>query len=580
MQRASRGAFLGLMFMASLMTSALSLTTIAQAQGQFVATGSMSTPRTRHIAVPLQDGRVLVAGGDDYYGNGTASAEIYDPSSGSWSTTSSMNYARFGHSAVRLQDGRVLVIGGVSSNVCTSPPVSNSAEIYDPTNGTWTLTANMNVSRRGATAVVMTDGRVIVAGGGNRCGSVYASAEIYDPISNTWTLTGSMNQVREDASGILLSDGEVLVAGGSGVPTGIPTLASAEIYNPASETWIVTGSMNSARLISNYDMTPSNGLVPLPSGQILTVGGFIHDLTTNTVTYLASAESYDPSSGSWTSTGSMASSRAGHQSTLLASGKVLVTGGVNSIFLNTAEIYDPAAGAFSSAGTMTSPRCFHTATLLASGQVLIAGGSSDSNALTSCELFIPSSSKLTAFKITPATVPGSISTTGTVTISSTAPSGGVVVSLSNTNGAAQVPGSVIVPAGATSASFTISTTAVTTTQTGVVTASCGGVTRSVTLKVRPIGIKSVTVFPNPILGGYNTIGIVTLEAPAAPGDITATLASSNPSVASPDASVTIPAGEINGCFNINTSAVSSITYVTISATANGIKKSKTLKILP
>ena len=104
--------------------------------------------------------------------------------------------------------------------------------------------------------------------------------------------------------------------------------------------------------------------------------------------YIASAEIYDPATGAWTATGSMATPRGGHSATRLADGRVLVAGGSNgSAFVASAEIYDPATGTWTATGSMATPRYGHTATRLADGRVLVAGGVSR-HYLASAELFV------------------------------------------------------------------------------------------------------------------------------------------------------------------------------------------------
>src|SRR5437667_12651502 len=159
----------------------------------------MNTARAAPVAVRLENGRVMVIGGADQFFNILASAEIYDPSTNSWSLTASMNDARFeDFPAVLLPRGKVLVAGGTGIDGVTS---LSSPEIFDEATGNWTSTGSMNVGRGEFANVVLNDGRVLVVGGItelSESGAAIASAEIYDPVSGTWTLTGSMSTARED----------------------------------------------------------------------------------------------------------------------------------------------------------------------------------------------------------------------------------------------------------------------------------------------------------------------------------------------------------------------------------------------
>src|SRR5262249_51221426 len=152
---------------------------------------------------------------------------------------------------------------------------------------------------------------------------------------------------------------------------------------------------------------------------------------------------------------------------------------------------------------------------------------------------------------------------------------GALVALKCKNGAASAPDSVTIPPGQLKATFQITTTAVTSSTAGTVSATYAGVARSSNLTVRPISVKSVALKPAIVKGGTSSVGPVTLEAPAAPGAITVTFSSSNSTVASPSpTSINIPAGQTTGHFTVNTTTVGAQTKVTITATANGLAKSK------
>src|SRR5262249_50552088 len=152
--------------------------------------------------------------------------------------TGSMHDARAMHTATLLSDGRVLVAGGDNDGFGT---ILASAEIFNPASGTWTATGNMTAVRKGQTATLLSDGRVLVAGGDN--GPRLASAEIFNPATGAWATTSSMAVARSGHAMTLLGDGRALVAGGLTNGSATSTQASAEIFNPATGIWSTTGSM-------------------------------------------------------------------------------------------------------------------------------------------------------------------------------------------------------------------------------------------------------------------------------------------------------------------------------------------------
>jgi N-acetylneuraminic acid mutarotase len=192
----------------------------------------------------------------------------------------------------------------------------------------------------------------------------------------TWRPTGSLATARMGHTATLLANDKVLVAGGS-------TTGSAELYDPETGQWSATGSLSTSRV---YHIA-----VRLANGKVLVAGGYGDSY----LTYLTTSEIYDPDTGGWSAAGNLSVARVeGATATLLADGRVLVTGG--SPGGSSAELYDPATGAWSSAGTMNSARYYHTATLLANGKVLVAAGGNESNLPTSAELYDPATGSWTA----------------------------------------------------------------------------------------------------------------------------------------------------------------------------------------
>lgn len=193
----------------------------ARADGSFIATGSLSQPRRLHTATLLPDGRVLVCGGIynaptttislDPSSQAIASAEIYDPGTGTWSLTAPLQTGRWLPTATLLQNGTVLVTGGYHQTL----GYLASSEIYDPATGSWTRVGDMQVARNAHSATLLQDGRVLVAGGVLNDAPV-ASVEIYDPTTRTWSAAASMAFARTWHSASLLADGRVLVMGGWG----------------------------------------------------------------------------------------------------------------------------------------------------------------------------------------------------------------------------------------------------------------------------------------------------------------------------------------------------------------------------
>ncbi len=170
---------------------------------------------------------------------------------------------------------------------------------------------------------------------------------------------------------------------------------------------------------------------------------------------------------------------------------------------------------------------------------------------------------------------------GRVTLDGKAPAGGLTLALATTNPAAGVPAQVIVPAGYNTATFPVSTTAVTSTQTGTVTATLDGVSKAATLTVRPVGLASLALAPNPVAGPGTVTGTVTLECAAAPGNVTVALSTTTSAVARPTvASLTIPAGSTTGTFSVTTADVAAVSYATIKAVAGGVTKTVRLTVNP
>ncbi len=190
---------------------------------------------------------------------------------------------------------------------------------------------------------------------------------------------------------------------------------------------------------------------------------------------------------------------------------------------------------------------------------------------------------LAGLALTPTTVIGGSGATGSVTLSAPAPAAGAVVGLSSSQSAVLVPSSVGIAAGATSAGFAITTTAVAATISATLSATYAGVTKTSTLTVQPAApaptLATLALAPRQVVGGRTVSGNVSLAAPAPAGGVVVSLASSNRSVATVAASVTIAAGARSASFVVNTAAASSTRFVTISASTPARTLSATLTVL-
>jgi hypothetical protein len=349
-------------------------------------TGNLQDGREFHTATLLPNGNVLVAGGaveaEEYSCTaGKDSAELYDSALGTFASTRTMTNRRYAQTSTLLQDGTVLITGGFSfdSYACvqdSASPALSSAEIYDPSNGSFAPTGSMAEVRGGHTATLLTNGKVLIAGGDNTETDVLpfflpvdgsVTAEVYDPATGRFTSTGNMVTPRVGQTATLLVNGDVLIAGGWTASQNA-SIAAAEIYHPATGAFTPTGSMTSPRTGHTATL--------LPDGKVLIVGG-AHD---RTLADSDSAEIYDPATGSFLATGSMAEKRCSHTATLLPNGTVLLVGGGGIV----AEIYDPSTGSFVLSGLTEFDRSGHSATLLQNGNVILIGGEPSS---TTAELY-------------------------------------------------------------------------------------------------------------------------------------------------------------------------------------------------
>lgn len=321
--------------------------------GVWETTGSLSVPRYDHTTTLLESGEVLAAAGRRVAGEEPItllqSAELYNPLTETWSPTGSLAEARWSHTATLLQDGTVLVAGGFGDPYVAgsnSQPVLASAEIYDPDTGTWSPTGSLNTRRALHTATLLVDGRVLVTGGRTcnepppvACNFTFRtdSAEIYDPSTGTWSPTGPLTIPRHTTSAVVLESGEVLIPAGF---TSAGNGTTADRYDPAAVASTETGPLNVGRA--------RQGAMLLDDGRVLVAAGFGGGVT---------SELYDPDTDTWSLTGELSTNRFNFFYTVLPDGRALIAGGAVPFegVIASAEIYDPATGQWSPADDMNEP---------------------------------------------------------------------------------------------------------------------------------------------------------------------------------------------------------------------------------
>ncbi|MDO9438037.1 kelch repeat-containing protein [Hydrogenophaga sp.] len=336
---------------------------IAETQLRITVTGrgawipAATVPRARQAASisPLPGGKLLVAGGqtDDASTNST---DIYDPSTAAWNSAAPMLYPRSLPVAVALRGGRVLVLSG---DLYT--PDAGAAELYDPVANAWMAAGRMNEVRMSCTAHLLPSGKVLVVGGFNSDNVVLNSAEVYDPMTGAWTLLPTrLSAPRTRHAAVLLSDGKtLLVIGGAGVTTAelykvdgsatkvIPYGIGGEFHQAVKlddgSVLAISGGSNSSRrfnpatsswttstMLSGERSSPTVTL--LADGRVLVAGGTVSN----------TAEIYNPDVNRWTAAAPMADARQRAVAALLGDGSVLVVSGVTSDgVLDASERYIP-----------------------------------------------------------------------------------------------------------------------------------------------------------------------------------------------------------------------------------------------
>lgn len=322
---------------------------------------TLTTQRANHTSTLLPSGNILTAGGQNDTGM-LGTAEILNTANNTVSATGSLNYPRSLHTAALLVNGNVLVAGG-QTVIGGSTQTTSTAEVYYPAMGSWGVTGSMNQARQNHAMVQLADGRVLAAGGDQLDGSYLDSAEIYTSTTGTWSTAAPMPYSAANLSLTLLRNGNVLAVGGLGAGGAV---GNASIYIPASNTWSTTTKPLPGGLkLFNHRATL------LADGRVLVSGGNNGggESTTSLI--------YDPNSNTWTTAGALVYPRFGHTAVALPDGDVWVIGGAQgSGVLQSFERFDTLLQSWStSTYTLSQARAYETAILAPNGYVYAIGGS-------------------------------------------------------------------------------------------------------------------------------------------------------------------------------------------------------------
>lgn len=278
-----------------------------------------------------------------------------------------LSLPRFIHRTAKLDDDRVVLTGG-AFRIWT---ISNTVDIFDPATNTISPAAAMTVQRWSHSATTLPDGRVLVTGGrtaiSDASGVVLETSELYDPITDSWSPTGSLNVARRSHTAALLPDGRVLVCGGGDkVSTSqqMP-IQSCEAYDVTTGVFTVVGNMTVPR--SSHSQTV------LDDGTLLLAGGSIGQGTTAPTNL---AEIFDPADNSFTAVGPMNYPHLAQAPGILRDGRVVFGASFfgSGMISNLSEIYDPVAQTFTPSDSMFKQRIDIGGQPLLDGSVFVAGG--------------------------------------------------------------------------------------------------------------------------------------------------------------------------------------------------------------
>jgi len=310
-------------------------------------------------------------GGIDGGSSGTAG------SPGAFSSVSPLVPYRARHTATLLKNGKVLIAGGWGRDLA---PIA-TMELFDPATGMFSAAGTMSPARVYHSATLLANGTVLIVAGqvyGGSSGSTTCTSmvQIYNPDSGTFASVPSLARYQCEHVATSLSDGRVLIVGSYAD-------GEMEVFSPATSQFTKTGSMVTPRIAGHTATT-------LNDGRVLVVGG-----VSVSAVYTASAEAFDPVTGSFAAVGNMARSRGYHTATVLPDGKVLIGGGIETntsagaTYRPNVEIFDPATNTFAPGPVLAFAYDQATATRLLDDSILVVGGVSSAGPQALGQLYDP-----------------------------------------------------------------------------------------------------------------------------------------------------------------------------------------------
>ncbi len=334
-------------------------------------------PARRDFAsvVQMRDGNVLIAGGH----NGSefvTYAEIYEMHTMQFRRTGSLNAPRQAATAAVLSDGRVVIVGGIGPGAQQVREV----EVYEPQRAAFVTVGALMHGRLFPGVIVLATGEVVVAGGDGARGE-HPTLELFDPIQGTSRVIGELpTEMSAGADAVVMTDGRILIVGGGKGLFFDPS--SGALLDATADSGVSLDGVPSDFPWHSRPVVLENGTVFLSGGCCVSNGGASD-----------STAVFDPQTNSLHALPPMSVPRTGHTATLMLDGKILILGGApgegegDFVPANSGEMYDPASHSVSPIVPMLSARVRHAAVLLQDGTVLVTGTSAQPGPLA--ELYIP-----------------------------------------------------------------------------------------------------------------------------------------------------------------------------------------------